>query len=58
MRRLGGITDHHGHELSQLQEMVKDREAWCSVVYGIARVRYDLETKYHNKDFMIVSVVV
>ena len=48
----------NGKKLSKLQEIVEDREAWCSVVYGIARVRYDLETKYHNKDFMIVSVVV
>ena len=31
-----GITDLIGMSLSRLQEMVKDREAWCATVHGVA----------------------
>ena len=37
MRWLDGITDLTGMSLSKLQEMVKDREAWCAVVYGATK---------------------
>ena len=37
MRRLDGITDSVDMGLSKLREIVKDREAWCAVVRGIAK---------------------
>ena len=41
MRCLDGITDSMDMSLSKLRKIVKDREAQCAVIHGVAKIGHD-----------------
>ena len=55
MKWLDDVTDSMGMSLNKLQEMVKDREAWCAAVHGVTKSWTSLSDCIELKDYIDIS---
>ena len=55
MRQLDGITDSIDMNLSKLQELVMDREAWHAAVHGVSKSRTQLSTELKDKSLLRIT---
>ena len=57
MRWLEGIIDSMDVSLSKLQEIVKDREAWCAIIHG-AHKESDMILQLNNKHKNLMPLLI